>query len=370
MRRMATLPMPVEKAPELYSAWDNVKMMVSMLPYMAALRKWAGLTIKDLTGRFKSRLIRDGLQFWPQEFSVMALMVTIAWMHNKTAGYTIGGSMPLMRAVEKRYTGLGGAIAYKSRVAKILVEGDRAVGVRVEGGQEHRADYIISAADGYATIFDMLDGKYVDDTVRGYYTNLPIFTPILYVAVGVNRTFGDLPQMISGLTIGLEKPVLIGGTETGRLHARINNFDPTMTPAGKSVITCMIDADYYYWKKLKAEPARYKEEKENVAATVLGVLDRRFPGLAKQVEMTDVATPVTFERYTGNWQGCYEGFLSTPKTQMLRMKKTLPGLESFYMVGQWVSPGGGLPSGVMTGRHVVQVLCKRDGGKFTTSLPA
>jgi phytoene dehydrogenase-like protein len=29
---------------------------------------------------------------------------------------------------------------------------------------------------------------------------------------------------------------------------------------------------------------------------------------------------------------------------------TLPGLKNFIMAGQWVSPGGGLPSGLMSGR--------------------
>jgi phytoene dehydrogenase-like protein len=85
--------------------------------------------------------------------------------------------------------------------------------------------------------------------------------------------------------------------------------------------------------------------------------------------MADVATPMTFERYTGNWQGCYEGFLITPKTQRLRISKTLPGLDGFYMVGQWVSPGGGLPSGLITGRHITQIMCKRDARKFVTTTP-
>ena len=34
------------------------------------------------------------------------------------------------------------------------------------------------------------------------------------------------------------------------------------------------------------------------------------------------------------------------------------------MVGQLVMPGGGLPSGLMSGNHVIQVLCKRDKTKF------
>ena len=33
------------------------------------------------------------------------------------------------------------------------------------------------------------------------------------------------------------------------------------------------------------------------------------PGLADKVEAWDVATPLTWERYTGNWRGSYEGWL-------------------------------------------------------------
>jgi phytoene dehydrogenase-like protein len=84
--------------------------------------------------------------------------------------------------------------------------------------------------------------------------------------------------------------------------------------------------------------------------------------------MTDVATPITFERYTGNWKGSFEGFLATPENAMLRMRNTLPGLENFYMAGQWVMPGGGLPTAVQSGRETLKQICKQGGKKFTTSI--
>ncbi len=59
----------------------------------------------------------------------------------------------------------------------------------------------------------------------------------------------------------------------------------------------------------------------------------------------------------------------TPQVVTLNMKKTLPGLDGFYMAGQWVQPGGGLPSGAMTGRYVIQMVCKRDGKRFVTMVP-
>ena len=101
------------------------------------------------------------------------------------------------------------------------------------------------------------------------------------------------------------------------------------------------------------------------------LLEQRFPGIAGQVEMVDVATPLTFERYTGNWKGTFEGWLITPQnahTMMNPMSLGLPGLQNFYMCGQWVQPGGGLPTGVMSGRRLVQALCKEDSKEFQTSV--
>ena len=46
----------------------------------------------------------------------------------------------------------------------------------------------------------------------------------------------------------------------------------------------------------------------------------------------------------------------------------LPGLDDFSTVGQWVRPGGGLPTGVMTAREVLQLVCNRDGVPFRTAL--
>jgi phytoene dehydrogenase-like protein len=130
----------------------------------------------------------------------------------------------------------------------------------------------------------------------------------------------------------------------------------------------MLYTDYNYWEDLYKERERYKAEKEQIADIVISLLDRRFPGLSDQVEMRDVATPMTWVRYTGNWKGAYEGWVRDMKAPML-MKKTLPGLSNFYMAGQWVNPGGGMPAAIMSGRHTIQMICKKDKKKFVTSTP-
>jgi len=362
--------MPIDKAPELYGPLDGLKMLLRMLPFLGTLRKWDSLSIQDFAGRFKSPFLKEVFPLvWLPEFSMFPLIGFMAGFHQKRSGYPLGGSLEFSRAIEKRFLDLGGKIQYKSRVAKVIVENKRAVGVRLEDGTEHRGDYVISAADGYATIFEMLEGKYVDKRIRGYYEKLAIFPPLVYVAMGVNRSFNDVPLSMSGFNMPLAEPVAIGGRLRDRIDVHVYNHDPSLAPAGKTLVISMIGSDYGYWKKLRENPEHYRAAKEKTAQQVIAVLDKRWPGFASQVEMWDVATPVTFHRYTGNWQGSFEGWMTTPGKLTLQMKKTLPGLDRFYMAGQWVAPPGGIPSAAFSARSVIQVICKRDRKRFETSVP-
>jgi phytoene dehydrogenase-like protein len=182
------------------------------------------------------------------------------------------------------------------------------------------------------------------------------------MGLGVNKTFLDLPACTGGLGFFLDKPIQIGEDTITHLDAMIYNFDPTLAPQGKTVITAMLPTHYKYWQQLDADGAneeQYKAEKERIALEVMDRLEEFLPGLKEKVEMADVATPLTFERYTGNWQGSFEGWLPTPGAMMKPISKTLPGLRNFYMAGQWVQPGGGLPSGVMTGQQVINMIRKK-----------
>jgi phytoene dehydrogenase-like protein len=46
----------------------------------------------------------------------------------------------------------------------------------------------------------------------------------------------------------------------------------------------------------------------------------------------------------------------------------LPGLDRFYLAGQWVEPGGGVPMATMSGRHAVEIICAAQGRPFSASL--
>ena len=352
--------------------WEQIWAGLRMLPLLPTVTKYNKLSIEEFAARFSDPLLRESLLsvFGIRDLPALGIMMPLACMHNGDGGYPIGGSLEFARAIERRYLELGGEIRYRSRVAEILVETgpegqDRAVGVRLADGTEHRADVVLSAADGYATIFQLLDGRYVSDEMRITYDECPVFPPIVQVSLGVARDLSGEPHKLS---LALRKPIVVAGEERTWMHVKHYCYDPTMAPEAKSAVVAVFTSNHAYWKSLSGEPERYEAEKKDVAVKVIEQLETRFPGIADQVEVVDVATPLTFERYTGNRQGSIMGWLITTETEMSGqgMDKTLPGLEGFYMAGQWAESRGGLPSAAMSGRNIIRTICKQDKMPFVT----
>lgn len=341
---------------------------LGMARMMSVFLRWGRQNLESFTRRLQNPFLARAMRApWDlPDFAMMAPLFTLASLADCNAGYPLGGSLRLTGALERRARELGCSLHLGSRVEKILVESERAVGVRLASGEEHRADYVVGAGDLHTLLFDLLDGKYGREH-QAYFDRLRIFEPVMIVSFGVKRVFDDVPKVSSSIELQLPTPVTLAGRERHSLHCRIFNFDPTLAPEGSTVVQVYLDPPYETWKELSRDRERYVAEKRGVADTVADALEGRFPGFKEQIEVTDVATPVTFERYTANWRGSFEGWLFTPKTVMMRMKRTLEGLDGLYLAGQWLKPGGGLPTAIMEGRGVVQQLCQRDGKGFVTA---
>jgi len=257
-------------------------------------------------------------------------------------------------------------LTYGATVEKILVENDRAVGVRLADGSEHRADIVVSAADGYSTIFKMLDGPIYGCPDRERYRNWKLTRPLVMISFGVAREFKGEPSIS---IIKLEQPFNTGSKAIDRFTLRIFNYSDIFAPPGKTVVQVMFETEFDWWNELQKDRPGYEAEKKRVADQVLERLEKRYPGISWQVEIIDVATPYTWWRYTHNHKGAYQGWLMSSEIINSRIKKTLPGLENFYMAGQWATPGGGVISSLYSGRHVVKILCPRDGKQFSIVAP-
>jgi len=373
LRKLSQWDTPPGKPRELVGMVDNLKMLPGVLPYMGIFNKYRKLTASDYAQTFKSPLLRRIFPLIVQSEGIpmLGLITNLAWVMGNNGGIPLGGSLGFAQAIERRCLGLGGEIHYRARVEKILTENQRAVGVRLEDGTERRGDYVISAADARSTLFDLLEGKFPSDELQRCFDQWPTSGSQVQVSLGVGRDLSQKPPVVTYL---LDQPVRIGSKECQDITVRHFCYDREMAPAGKSSVTVIVAADYGFWKTvLDGGPSCYEAEKEQAASQVIRLLEGWYPGIAQQVEVVDVATPLTTERYTGNWLGSYKGWKMTVETMDMTMSgkglpRTLPGLDGFYLAGQWVEPGGGLPTGALSARGVIQLLCSRDKKKFRTTI--
>ena len=350
--------------PELTTRLDQLKEMWSIRRLAKYFVGKYGQTVADFLAEASDPVLRSCIEnlFLP-EAPVYFILMVLASLADGEMGLIQGGSHEFVRAIEKRYRGLGGRVTYKATVDKILVEADRAVGVRLAGGAEHRADVVVSAADGYSTIFKMLDGRYVDEKTENRYATWQICRPLMMISYGVDQEFPDEPQFF---TILLEQPLAVGGQELCVFFGRFFNYGDDFAPPGKTVVQVEFETEWDYWNELQREDrGRYEAEKERLASEILQRLAAHYPGIASRVELIDVATPYSTWRYTLNHRGAWGGWQMTPQVMMAKIKRTLPGLSNFYMAGQWVMPGGGVPPCLLSGRHAVQLLCRTDGKSFS-----
>ncbi len=362
--------------------------MLRSLRYVPDINHWSKVTLEEFGRRLSDPLLRRAFPHLQYNMAGMPiptliLLLFLGTLTTGDLGWPVGGSLAFSAAIERHYRALGGETRYRAKVERVLVEGgsgggedggggrgqgrdatERAVGVRLASGEELRADIVISAADGYDTIYRMLGGRYAQDLAREYFSAEPRTQPFtLTVGLGVARPFPAEPH---NLVLLLDEPVTIAGEPRDSLYAEFFAFDSTMAPPGKTAVKIAFDSSYAYWHPLREQGDAYEREEKAVADQVIAILDRRFPGFAADVEVIDVATPVTVERFTN----CYHGLQAWPGPWPMKgfsprgLGQTVPGLDNFYMVGQWTKPINGLPVAASTGRDVARRICREDGRPF------
>ena len=343
---------------------------MTMTPFILPMLKWATVSSAQFARRFKDPFLQRAIRhmFSWDEAPVMMGMSLLAYMQTGNAGFPAGGSLAFARAIEKRFLDLGGEIYYKGQVEKILVEDDRAVGVRLYNDEIHKADYVISACDGKSTIFDMLGGTYTNRSIQRMYDGHMATHSMMQISLAVDRDLSPEPHWVTHL---LEEPVMVAGEPRSELGIKHYCFDPTLAPAGKSVVELIIRTNYAYWQHIYGRRP-YDDEQRQVSGIVLDHLERLYPGIRSQIEFVDEATPLSYERYTGNWLGSTCGWLMTKETMPMLIKgvpKTLPGLKNFYMAGQWVEPGGSVPLAAASGKNAAHLISAEEGKQFQVQEP-
>jgi len=333
--------------------------LIGMLPAFPRLSYYVNQTCREYAQRFKNPLLRLMLEnLIGAEYNAVSMIVTIATLASGDGGYPEGGSLGMAGRMAKTFKKLGGRIEYGKLVSKVAVQNGAACGVIING-EQIPADAVIVTQDTLAAIDSLFDPPITEPWAEKMRTSTK---PVLdtFIGVGVKADLSHLPESVTFVT---DEPLLCGGIEESLIG--INNYAgyEGYAPAGCSSITCIFGGDSYdYWKTCR-ENGTYTAEKQKLAEAFIRLLAQKYPETAGKIEVWDVATPLTYERYLHSYKGSWMSVME--KGERGESYPIQPqSIKNLYFAGQRLMKPGGLPVAAETGRKAVQHLCRDTDAVF------
>jgi len=364
----AMRPFMAERSPTL------LQVLSGGLTMLGAYAKYRKVTLSEFTGRFFRRGTRLFQVFKSFGYPDMASYILGGAMATIFDGYwaVAGGMQSWADALAERFTALGGELRLHSKVDRIITENGAAVGV-VCGGAEHRGDAVISAADYKKTFLNLLDDPSLlppefADRVRGARVSEGMCTAYLGLnlsneqlrrymrlpsvmflddAVGLEPDAGD-PRYFEKAGIGLYAPSL---------------YNETLAPEGKSSLMLQAVCPTHWMDNWGGgDRAKYTALKESVIRTFVAKASFVVPGLARHIEFADLATLLTYERYTGNSDGATSAWSWNPKNKyydsFMDTYVTTP-VRNLYIGSCWSTQIGGIPGALSGGLNAAKRAVRR-----------
>ncbi len=321
----------------------------------------------------------------PSQKTIAVGAIMMAMRHDPGMARPKGGTGALVQALVNLVKSKGGVVLTDQHVEKILIDDGRAVGVRVAGGTEYRANKgVISNIDAKRVFLQLMDSQDVDDADPNLRERL-------------ERRIVNNNETILKIDLALDEPLrfehhnhhdeyLVGSVliadsvrhvEKAHSDCTIGNIpdddpsmyvvmptmlDPSMAPDGKHTGWIEFFAPYQI---ADAEGTGLKgtgwtdELKNKVADRVIDKLAEYSPNVKKSIIARRVESPAELGERLGAYKGNYYHIDMTldqmvffrPLPELANYKTPIDGL---FLTGAGTHPGGSISG--MPGRNCARVF--------------
>jgi phytoene dehydrogenase-like protein len=264
-----------------------------------------------------------------------------------------GGTDRLVGLMEVELRRNGADLRIRSGVEKIVVDNRRVTGVSVRG-RAIKARAVISNANLKGTIFQLVgpehfDGDFVE-AARAVRLNNS--STQVYMALRAGESLdeaacGDL--VFSSTAPVFRSDLLLSRNVTSRTFSF---YYPAIRPQrSRFLVVASTNANYHDWAELA--PDDYRRAKRDLVEDTLRALEQYAPGIRDKLDCVECATPRTFQRYTGHWNGAAFGTKFEGLAVSRRLGQEVAGLYHAGSVGIIMSGWlGALNYGVIVANDV------------------
>ena len=257
-------------------------------------------------------------------------------------------------ALSEEFTSLGGKLEYLSPVKEILVENETVCGVVIEDNRRFLTNHIIANISPHEVYTKLIAPEKVPDKAKKYLSSQALGARGLCVYLGLNKTMEELGLNHYSYFI---YHTLNSNVEYKRMHSLYNgNLVATLqnNREGTSImcLTSLLFNDAFD-QVVTAE--NYYEIKEKIAENMVASFEQATNvNIHEAIEEIEVATPVTFARYSGHPDGVIYGYLASGYANLLPRVMNEPNemyIKNLRFCGGFSSRLSGYSSAYLNGEQ-------------------
>jgi len=273
-------------------------------------------------------------------------------------GFARGGTGAISNAIASAARAAGVEIRTRAAVAHILVTGGQARGVALDGGDELRADLVLSSVDPKLTFLKLIDDRELPADFAGEVRRYKFrgSSGKVNLALDALPDFTCLPGAGPHLRGALSISPSVDYMERAYDEAKYGAFsrrpyidmviptltDPSVAPPGKHVLSCFVQYAPY-----RLASGTWDEQRDAFGDAVVDTIAEYAPNLRRIIVGRQVLTPLDLEREFGLTEGnIFQGELTL---EQLFFARPVPGwaqyrtpIRNLWMCGSATHPGGGI----------------------------
>ena len=347
----------------MHKLWDLIK----VLPRFAWLRADRSVAA-HAAKRFRDPRLQMAFSFHPlfiggDPFRVTSMYILVSHLEKEFGvHYAIGGVEAIAKAMVGVIEDQGGRVQFGVEADEILIDADRARGVRLTSGELLTADVVVSNADSGHTYDRLLRNhekrRWTSPRLRRTRWSMGLFV-WYFGTTGTRDLWPDVGHhtILNGPRYrGLVDDIFIKGhlAEDMSLYVhRPSVTDPTVAPEGGDTFYALSPVPHLG----HADAVDWASHAETYRKRVQDVLeDQLLPGLGTHLTASEVFTPETFrDRYLSPLG---TGFSIEPRilqSAWFRPHNVSEEVKGLYLAGAGTHPGAGLP-GVVSSAEVLAKL--------------
>jgi all-trans-retinol 13,14-reductase len=359
-------------------------------PYMRWARRTTREVLEELTANRELMGVLTaqwGDYGLPPAQSSFAAHAMIAEHYFAGASYPVGGAGSIAAAMVPLIEAQGGSVVTSAEAAEILLDGERAVGVRMSDGREFRAGVVLSDAGAANTFERLLPAELpAVEALRGKLRGMATSTAHVSLYVGLTKSDAELGLNGTNLWVypsfdhdanverfarefprGADAP--FAGVYVSFPSAKDPEFQRQYP--GRStveVITMVPYAAFAGWAetKWKRRGEEYDALKARLTARLLAELELQAPSVAGNIACAELSTPVTTRHFMNYSSGEIYGLAATPERYQLRELGARTPIRGLYLTGQDATSlgvvgalfGGVVSASAALGKNLMGVVTK------------